>query len=233
MKQQINLIDLVIEKQKKLNGKTLLVACGALGLLLVGFSTYQFTELSSLADQENSVIAQRDKAQEQLDLLLSQIPSDLNEEALKKELETLNEQIESKADIVALLSSDKIGNKDGFSPFLEGLAAQIGTGIWLTNISVSEGGTGLSLIGTATAPELVPIYIQNLAAEPAFAGTEFKIFQLTRNKSQSAYIDYYLNTREKASSTESAGSFNASLDTGVNTSDNKLRMQSVMGSLGK
>lgn len=83
-----------------------------------------------------------------------------------------------------LLSS--VGTQDeqramtGFAEHMLGLGRQIIDGIWFTRIRLLHGGGYTELEGKAKAPELLPKYLQKLAAEQSYAGKTFSVFKMQK-----------------------------------------------------
>jgi len=71
----------------------------------------------------------------------------------------------------------------GFAAPLSALARQVPPGLWLTQIRLDARQGNVGLAGKAQAGRLVPVYLEKLGAEPAFAGKTFASFQLGREES--------------------------------------------------
>jgi hypothetical protein len=65
--------------------------------------------------------------------------------------------------------------------------------VWLTGVTISDGGEQLGLAGSTLDAQLVPRYLQQLSAEQAYKGREFKTFQMLRGEAP-PHIDFTLHT---------------------------------------
>jgi hypothetical protein len=54
-------------------------------------------------------------------------------------------------------------------------------GLWLSEISLRDGGSSLSLQGFSQDQQLLPLYLQSLGVSPVFRGRAFARFELQRN----------------------------------------------------
>lgn len=86
----------------------------------------------------------------------------------------------------------------GYSDHLLALARQHVTGVWLSRITLSGAGHDLTLRGKATAPELVPRYLQNLSHEPVLKGIGFTEFHLSPSTAAPAgTMEFWVATSEQ------------------------------------
>lgn len=70
----------------------------------------------------------------------------------------------------------------GFSSPLSALARQVPQGLWLTNIRLDASNGAVGLAGKAQSGRLVPVYLEKLGDESAFAGKTFGSFRLDREE---------------------------------------------------
>lgn len=70
----------------------------------------------------------------------------------------------------------------GFSAPLLALARQVPQGLWLTQIRLDARQGNVGLAGKAQSGRLVPVYLEKLGDEPAFAGKTFGSFRLDREE---------------------------------------------------
>jgi len=80
--------------------------------------------------------------------------------------------------VLNLIQGTTLGDTNGFSRHLRALARQDIDGLWLTHIVVSALGDKTRLEGRAIRAELIPLYVQGLAAEEPFAKQRFHRFQI-------------------------------------------------------
>ncbi|MBE0597168.1 MAG: PilN domain-containing protein [Desulfuromonadales bacterium] len=192
MKQQINLYQSAIfERRKPLSASTMLalllltlatlVALGAAGQWQARRSTSQLEEL------------QRRQATLQAQLADILGESGAGPTLLAQEVARLRSERDRRQALLGLVQASPAA-AGGFSPYLAGLARQTVPGVWLRRISLQGGGKEITLEGSAARPEAVPRLVQQLAAEPAFAGVEFAKFLLSRGEEAGQAIDFRLDT---------------------------------------
>jgi len=140
--------------------------------------------------------------QQQKDILLeiktisAEIARISDDSELKKNLIAKESELVNKQNILQVLSGQRFGNTNGFASHLTGLSRQHVKGMWLTNLSIHQGGEKLNLQGSTYSPEYVPRYLQNLSKEPSFKGVEFKTFLLQRNLKTNR-IDFDIRSNQK------------------------------------
>lgn len=78
-------------------------------------------------------------------------------------------------------------SQQSFAAMLTALTRIQEPGLWLTEVQFDQAGDGLSLTGFAQNPESVPSYIKKLGKKEAFAGMQFKVFDLKRQQGQLAF----------------------------------------------
>lgn len=196
MSQQINLYQRASRKpQEALDTRMMgYVLLGAFALLAL---TYGYTGWGywSLERDLVRLNAQETAARQQVAELDQRYPMRQKSQQLETEVKRLEAELAGKTRALAALSGEGLaGNTEGFSRYLEGIARRCPTGMWLTGISITEGGARLTLSGSTLRPELVPRFLQELAAEEVFAGREFKVFQLKRDPAAPDRIDFRVQT---------------------------------------
>ena len=195
MVQQVNLYQSIFYKQKT-RFSALQVSQLSLALLLVlavtsGLSFWQKMLLQSEWDE---LKAQQTQSQQQLQQLQAQMAARQPDAALLKQIDELTQDINTKRQVMGVLSGKTFGNTEGFVAHFTGLARQRIEGMWLTDVAILNGGTSLGMKGNAMKPEYVPQYLQRLTQEPVFSGTEFKTFLLARTEEQPQWINFDLQS---------------------------------------
>ena len=94
--------------------------------------------------------------------------------------------------LLAILSGQGSATKTGFAAHLEGLARASGEGHRITSMSIGDGGHRLSLSGQLKTPELLPVLLRGLAAQPAWHSARFEVAELLRSDRQA--IEFHLRT---------------------------------------
>ena len=195
MVQQVNLYQSIFYKQKIRFSAQQVSQLGLVLLLLLlvtgGLSFWQKTMLQSEWDE---IKTKQAKSQQQLQQLQTQMAARRPDAVLLKQINVITQDISTKRQVMAVLSGKTFGNTKGFVEHFSGLARQRIEGMWLTNVSILNGGTQLGMKGNSMKPEYVPQYLQRLTEEPAFSGTEFKTFLLSRSEQQPQWINFDLQS---------------------------------------
>ncbi len=195
MKQQVNLYQPIFRRERRVfSARAMLASIGVVlvGLLLIygygRWQTYQLgTELARVEDQRRA-------ATERLTGLEGVIPARGRSQLLESEIARLERELERKRRVAAALEAGALGNTRGFSSYLTALARQRVDGLWLTGLRVREGGERLVLTGRALSPERVPVLVQRLADEDAFAGLHFDTLEMERADDGANGIEFVLGT---------------------------------------
>jgi hypothetical protein len=153
------------------------VAAFALLLALSVFSAYQN---QSLAERMAGAKAELVTLEENLQRVRSKLPAD-NSTALERENVRLELSIERRKMLQTLLADKNLGNADGFSLQMEGLARQSLESVSLESFSLQEGGHYLEMSGRLNKAESLPIYLQNLRSEAGFSEARFGVMQIERD----------------------------------------------------
>ena len=179
MKQQINLYQPQYRPQSQLlPAGIMLRGTGILllaMLLMYGLAQHRLgnitQELEIMAHQETAAI---DRLQN-IGPLITSVTGETNwAEQLDDSLRLLAER----QAVLELIQGSTFGETQGFSRHLRALARQDIDGIWLTHIVLSGLGDKTRLEGRAIRAELIPLYVQDLTAETAFAAQRFNRFQI-------------------------------------------------------
>ncbi|MHB8746268.1 MAG: PilN domain-containing protein [Gammaproteobacteria bacterium] len=194
MTQQVNLYQPIFRAQPKVfSAVTIAQASLLLTLGLAAMYGYARWQNGQLDRQVTRLQAQQDELLKHIEDFSTRFPAKQKNPALDRQAARLTAERAGKARAVAVLSDGVFGNTHGFSTYFAGLAHQHVEGLWLTGLAIGDGGQQLSLSGRTVDAPLVPRYLQQLTAEPAFNGREFKTFQMARG-TDTALIDFSLHT---------------------------------------
>ena len=195
MMQQINLYQPGRHAGPSLAAANGYLAMLVIAVLLVGayyaISLWQLNqarkEVARLEIKNGELSNQRDTLSERVQQMQPSV-------ALETEVSRLAGDLEAKRKVQKLLNGDTAGNRAGFSQHLEGLARHPLKGLWLTGVSIENGGRQLGLRGNALTAELLPRYLETLRDEVAFAGREFRSLNMNRPAQDSTSIEFQLRT---------------------------------------
>ncbi len=114
--------------------------------------------------------------------------------ALVSQLQQLERESTDKGKVLDLLAGKTLGNTAGFSTYLAALGRRYPDGLWLRQVQIGDGGRQVAIRGRALDAALVPRFIAALQEEPAFQGTSFERFELSRPEGGSGSVSFALAT---------------------------------------
>lgn len=114
--------------------------------------------------------------------------------ALVAKLQQLERESADKGKVLDLLAGKTLGNTAGFSSHLAALGRRYPDGLWLRQVTISDGGREMAIRGRALDAALVPRFIAALQQEPAFRGTSFQRFVLENPPGGSGTVSFTLAT---------------------------------------
>jgi hypothetical protein len=161
-------------------------------ILLLGlfswFSSVQNRDLAQTLEQQNVQLAQLKAQVKQLEL---QKPpenlADLDTKILRlRDERTLRERI------LSIIANKKLGNNSGFSAYLQAMGRQSLDTLSLQVFSLSAGGSYAEFAGSAQAADQIPLYLQRLRTEPAFAQSAFGVLEIAPVKNNRGMFDFVL-----------------------------------------
>ncbi len=197
MKQQINLYR--PEFRPDTNAFQSLFMFQAAGILLFALLViYGFarSELSSIEDELDIVARQEAAALERLQNVRPLITAVTGEQSWSEQLEEASRTLAERQAALSLIQGTTLGDTKGFSRHLRALARQDIDGIWLTHLVLSALGDQTRIEGRAIRAELIPLYVQNLTAEPAFEKQRFHRFQIDNPDGGDPWLTFSMDSRE-------------------------------------
>jgi len=196
--QNINLYQPIFRRQRKVfSAETMLImlALLILGLALITvWSQWRYAGMSErvaqLQDQESEALARLASLEETL-------PARQESPALRRAVEASEAERAVKERALTVLEDGELGQQQGFSRYLEALGRQRIDPVWLTHISLEEGGQQIGLRGRTRQAEQVPIYLQRLSNEPSYEGTDFRTMRMDRRELDEggSVLEFRLSTR--------------------------------------
>ena len=179
MRQQINLYQPVLSTQSTpLSASTATLLLGTVCAALSLWWLYGERQVTNLEKEVRSAQAQQQQQAALVRVLGAAQANRANPVDLQARARQLGMQLTERQRILALLRSGELGTTDGFADRLAALARQRIEGVWLDHIVLSGASGVSSLAGRALDPNLVPRYLQALAAEQHLRGTRFDEFHI-------------------------------------------------------
>lgn len=196
MKQQVNLYQLRFRPVEAPLAAALLTRVLLAGVAVLGlvWGHAQWRSRGAEAELE-SLRAQRAAESTRLVDLATLYPAREVDAALAAEAAGLEGERQAKTRLLGLLSNQSLGNTDGFSAQVAGLARRRVEGLWLREVRIEAGGSELALVGSALDAELVPRFLRSLGEETAFTGSDFRTLRLERSGDEPGRIDWSVRTR--------------------------------------
>lgn len=199
MQQQINLY-LKIDRKKvdRFNVATIMLGMAGVAALLVlvcvgiGVSSQSLQQQLTLRQNEmESIRKEVDASRETLRQL-----SDVRE--LDDAIMRLEHEAQTKRRIIGKLAAMPEEANAGFSGLLAALGEAPVGGMWFTAISFEDGGENVALKGESRTADLLPMYLQQLSAQPAFSGRRFSVLRMqqrTESEGAIAALTFELHSR--------------------------------------
>ncbi|MBC7982328.1 MAG: hypothetical protein H7Y02_00585 [Candidatus Obscuribacterales bacterium] len=193
MNQQINLYQPIFRQERKLFslrtvGITLAVVSVAL-IAMWGLGVYQ---VSNLERAVNAVREQQVAQQRMADTATGLINAQTSPEAVNASIKRLSAQLAERTRALDLLKNGAAGSSEGFAGRLSALARRHTDGLWLDRMLIGPSQNfganvgALLLEGRSVDAQLVPKYLQELAAEPELTGARFDVVVIDRHRSREA-----------------------------------------------
>lgn len=164
-------------------------------VLLFCVAIYSHVQNANLTEQ----IAQEKKSFEaaQLELQKLSLLQPKNQAAqLELEKQRLEYERDRRKQILSVISRQDFGNAEGFSGQLQSMARQSLDTVAVDAFSLQKGGTYLELSGKTSKADQVPLYIQRLRTEPAFARVGFGVLTVERKMPGTSFLDFNLANPE-------------------------------------
>lgn len=179
MKQQINLYQARYRpRSQAFPASFMLVVLAVLGVAMLLTYTFASQRIAGVEEQLEVVARQESVAIERLQEIGPLINAVTGETNWAEQLEDSLRMLAERQAMLNLMQGSAFGDTEGFSRHLQALARQDVDGVWLTHISLSALGDKTRLEGRAIRPELIPLYVQDLTAQAAFAAQRFHRFQI-------------------------------------------------------
>ena len=197
--QQVNLYQPILRKQKKVfSARTLLL--GNLLILAGLLLLYGYTHLQTrnLQNQYTQASAQRDARQAQLLQMQQQYPPRQADPRLPAQLQAARSELRQQQSLLQAIRHYDHSDEQRFSAQLRGLAQQVPSGLWLNQIQLQTG--QINLHGQTLDAQQVPVLVQALSREAAFAGIRFEQVRIARDP-DSGQIHFQLNTQRETGQT--------------------------------
>lgn len=196
MNQQINLYQPIFRRQKKVfSAIAMLQVCGIFMVVFASIYLYGQAKLQPLQEQSTQVRADIAKMNAQLSKMENTATAESPSKLLENEIARLSADLQKRQQIKDMLESQTLGNTAGLSSYMTAFARQHVQGMWLTKITVSNGGRNLGLQGKTLTSELLPQYLTRLAGEDVLNGLSFNVLNLSRPVDPANPLEFSISTK--------------------------------------
>ncbi len=178
MMQQVNLYQPVWRAPAMLTARSAGVGLAVIVVALAGMWGYAWWQLHGMR-REAELAREQGEARRKLEAVRMADLDALAPEELDQKISQLDAAVAVKLRAVQTLGAEAANAAD-FSERLAALSRRHLEGVWLEQLTLGSGRDAMSLTGAALAPDLVPRYLQSLAADPALAGGEIDTFVIDR-----------------------------------------------------
>ena len=134
---------------------------------------------------------QQQQLQSEADAIKAQLPKSRAKQ-LDKAIEEMRLQVERRQRIKGLVDAQNLGNAQGFSSQMVGMARQLQPGLALQAFTLSDGGAQVGFAGQVREAATVPRYIEKLQSEAAFTASQFGVMNIARQE-DSALLAFNLS----------------------------------------
>lgn len=200
MRQEVNLYTVDFRRGEQTFSSRIVVRAGlcffALLMVIEAIVAFQLVSARGTVErleQEQQTVAAR------LQTLKASQPFSAQQQ-LQADIEKMHTQVRRREELKSLISSQNLGNADGFSPYMEAMARQASVDVSLTQIRLLNGGDYLELGGWTRRPESVPLYLRKLRNENSFQKVKFGVLGIKKDESINHKLQFSLGKPEEESS---------------------------------
>lgn len=196
MSQQINLLLPELRPRFDWLALPIVAAAGLAGLVLVVvLASLGSMRVNALAENENARRNQLATLQQQVQALGQKLGARQGDNTLDKQLAAARSAVAERQEVLSIVAQGDLPASHAYSGLLQGFARQVVDGVWLTGFGFAQ--KNIEIRGRLTDPALLPVYINRLNGEPAFAGRRFAALDMLG-------VDPVADKQDAASSTASA-----------------------------
>jgi hypothetical protein len=201
--QNLNLFQVERKQRSGPGNLHMLMVLGAVLLLCVAHASWQAWQLQVGAQRLAQVQAAAQEQETLLEVARGSFVEPLLDERLPLELSVKERDNRELLRLIAYLQLLSSQRTSGFvAPLLALAENHPASGLWLSGISLREGGVHMRLQGLSQDQELLPAYLQRLGQSPVFSGREFARFDVQRGDDQLLHFDLSSQLKDQETSDE-------------------------------
>lgn len=198
MIQQVNLYQDSGSQQSLALLNPYILAILATCLSLALFSGFTWHSLNAKESTRQQLQNQLYQAQADLQRLQAQYPNQQPDTLLNQELAKTQSFYQNLSQIMELLADNQSDQTRGFSRYLEALAEQADSKVWLTGISINTEDNSITLEGSSFKSEQIPALLQRLQHTNAFKGRHFARLVIQQSAKKPEQIDFSVSSSLKS-----------------------------------
>lgn len=181
MSQQINLLDdTLLPRREWLTLLNVVFGMALVVVLLVAAAGHgwwrEAQERSRFAEAETRLRQEQD----QLTQLATRQSTWKISPQLEAELAATTQLLARKREVMDVLAHGELGDRNGFSAYMEAFARQGVDGVWLTGFDLTAGKRTFEVRGRMRQESLLPRFVQQLNQETVFQGRRFAALDMRR-----------------------------------------------------
>jgi Tfp pilus assembly protein PilN len=199
MTQHINLYREILKQQHKQAIITmyLTLIMGAV-LMFIVFNAYLLWDINTAETSLQNKQLTLKNEQLQIDQLAAQNANPVFNTKLVDDIKQLQINIDEAAKTLQIIHDRQLLSEKNFSGYLQALANQSDSSVWITAIHIAGKNRTLSVQGSTFNPEKVPQMLQRLQKEPTFSGQSFDKLVMEPAVKYNQQIDFTLSNYDQS-----------------------------------
>jgi hypothetical protein len=181
--QQINLFNPIFLKQEKyFSAKTMLESLLLMLVALCAFYVYAQSEVRSFEQVAAEAAHQLADTRDRFIRLGGELSPQRRSKLLEAQIARAESDLRGKQALLDSLRAIATDRAGGYAQYFAAFARHTLPGVWLTGLTVSDGGEELEVRGRVLHPDLVPAYIKALNQEDVMRGRSVALLKLVAHK---------------------------------------------------
>jgi len=205
--QQVNFYHLSLKPKKtSFSAKTMLMMSGVVVVALVVISAVSVIQTKNIESKLQAQKAEKNDLNDSLEQAKTKLKPREKSQLLSAQKSRVETELKDARRLSAIIRSEADKNNKLYSDYFRGLAQTTIQGLWLRQITISDGSNAFGLSGNTTKPELVPRLLQQLSDLAVFQGTNFNkvLFKRDMDNPETG-ISFELTTSKQEEDSADAG----------------------------
>jgi len=205
--QQVNFYHLSLKQKKtSFSAKTMLMMAGIAVLALVVISAISVFQTRDIENKLQAQMAEKNDLKDSLEQAKVNLKPREKSQLLTAKKSRIEKNLKDARRLSAIIRSEADKNNKRYSDYFRGLAQTTIQGLWLRQITISDGSNAFGLSGNTLKPELVPRLLQKLSDLTVFQGTSFNkvLFKRDAEKPETG-VSFELTTSKQEEDSADAG----------------------------